>query len=126
MGRAKRAEGERFRDTVTLAKEVVLQIINANVRALQEQYKRKKAVHAQMMAVREQLKEDLKCKVLALAIDNQCSKLLTRPHSARLGSNSASVTPPLGISKPHFRRKNEREQQRASGLAQTWGSNQGW
>merc|ERR1712072_151383 len=127
--RAKRSDGERIRDTVTMAKEDVLSVINANVRALQEQFKRKKSVLVQMTAIREQLREDLRNKVSALAIDNQCSKMLTRPHSARIGQSPTNVPAPAqGISKPHFRRKNQRDQQRASeqGLAQTWGSAQGW
>jgi len=111
--RRKRMDGEKIRDTVTLAKEDVLQVINSNVRTLQEQYKRKKTVLDQMTSIRQQLQEDLKCKVQAMTIDNQCSKLLTRPHSARLGGSAP--TPPGQIVKPHFRRKAQREYEPMTG-----------
>jgi len=122
--RKQRIDGEKIRDIVTIAKEDVLSTLNANIRVLQEQYKRKKTVLIQMQTMRSQLQEDLRFKIQALSIDNQCSKLLTRPHSARLGTTSPQA-PPIqqGIQKPHFRRKAQREQ----AYAQTWGpGSQGW
>jgi hypothetical protein len=116
--RSKKMEGEHVRDTVQIAKEEEMASIHTTMRNLQEQYRRKQTVLAQMTAVRQQLYDDLRCKVLALSIDQQCSKLLTRPHSARLGP----APPAQGIVKPHFRRKNQgpsasRDQQ----MAATWG-----
>merc|ERR1711988_1775951 len=100
--RNKRMGGEKIRDTVAVAKEDVLNVINTNIKALQEQYKRKKTVLEQMTTMRQQLHEDLRYKIQAIAIDTQCSKLLTRPHSARLGCPS----PPLqAVGKQPFRRK---------------------
>lgn len=114
QAREKRKGGEQIRDTVTLAKEDVLSVINNNIRALQEQFKRKKKVLTEMIEMRAQLQEDLRFKIQALSIDNQCSKLLTRPHSARLG---ATPPPKDAISKPHFRRK-------AQGVSQPRGKQQ--
>merc|ERR1712107_384482 len=67
--RKKRLEGEKTRDTVQLAKEDVLSVINTNIKALQEQYKRKKTVLEQMQAMRQQLSEDLRYKIQAISID---------------------------------------------------------
>jgi len=117
--RNKRLDGEKVRDTVQVAKEHMLNVINANLNAFQEQYRRKKAVLDQMSAVRQQLSDDLTCKVKALYLDNQCSKLLTRPHSARM------PVAPAHPMKPHFRRKgqqnNSNQPREDPRFAQTWG-----
>merc|ERR1711871_1545875 len=78
-----RDDAHRKWDTMPIAKDEGFN--GAHIRALQEQYRRKRTVLDQMVNVRHQLNDDLRCKVQAFEIDRQCSKLLTRPHSARLG-----------------------------------------
>lgn len=85
--------------------------------ALQDEYRRKTAVLSKMGDIREQLQEDLRCKMDALKIDMQCSKLLTRPHSAH------PSPPGNGSQKPLFRRRYERE----AGVTATFGpGSSGW
>jgi len=117
-------ESGKKKTEAQLAKEDVLNGISPHVRALQEQYKRKKTVLAQMTAIRQQLHEDLRFKVQAVSIDTQCSKLLTRPQSAHLGTKPA---PPRDSAKPPFRRKVQRDNREGAGFNQTWGpGSNGW
>jgi hypothetical protein len=88
-------------------------------KALLDQYRRKLKVVSDMIEVRRLLCEDLDCKTAAMRIDSQCSKLLTRPQSAR----TKQPKPPAdgGASKPHFRRKHQVED------GATWGpGSKGW
>lgn len=118
--RKQRADGERKGVGRPPEKDEPPTVSNVNIRALQEQYKRKRTVLEQMSMVRHQLGDDLRCKVQAFNIDSQCSKLLTRPHTARVG---VGPSPPAQAKngKPPFRRKGNNGVVISRGMAATWG-----
>jgi len=125
---SQRGDGGKIRDVAPMGKEEGFSVNNANVRALQEQHKRKKTVLIQMTDVRAQLSDDLRCKVQAFNIDSQCSKLLTRPHSARLGGGPSPPPHRQGGGKAPFRRRGPNgNAANAGGMANTWGpGSNGW